>query len=275
MRVKYNAVFPKFARIARTLFLLALAALIFMMSVTGEIRGAVAGFAVMLLLFFNSFYLSLSVPEAQTRGAEILRSLRAGLHYFFCYLAVPASVLALSIESERHEAFPFAVDALIGVGVFLFCLPMAFLLREKKSGVKLLGYLAMMMLVLIAIPQYVVLRGETVGKLMARRAWTELVRGEKASATLSRFSLTVIGKTEAFASFSEPLALMFISVQKERPFCVGLPQSAERTCQETLEQLSRAHTDDTDNMDNPAATERTGQAKDKVLPDSRPVTSDP
>jgi hypothetical protein len=119
--MRRNEISLKLARIAWIVLSLVLFAFGFMGMASRIFHENVAGFAVVLLLillFFNSFYLSLSVPEAQTRGAKILRFLRAGLHHVFCYLAVPASVLVLFIESERHEAFPSAVDALIGVGVF-------------------------------------------------------------------------------------------------------------------------------------------------------------
>jgi hypothetical protein len=117
---------------------------------------------------------------------------------------------------------------------------MAFLLREKKSGVKLPGYLLMMGLIAFSVPPHVKYEMQNTGRRMAQ-AWAQqiglLAPDEKDRYPALRF--TVINEAEAIVFSDVPPATLFISARKERPSCVGQPQSVAQACQENLEYLLR------------------------------------
>jgi hypothetical protein len=191
------------------------------------------------LFFFNSLYFSASLPEEKaSRRTKILQALQTVLHRVFCYLAVPVGVLSLIIAAAHYgEAYPFVASALRGIAAFLFVLPIIFMLREtKRRGVKLTLYFCVMTLFIsILLPQYYVPTGTFMGKMMAR-GWLMYTRGSSVIAYYPGMRISIVNETEAVLFTSMPPVMLFISAQEERPYCMGYPQSAEKSCQYVLEE---------------------------------------
>ncbi|MDR3157470.1 MAG: hypothetical protein LBU11_00335 [Zoogloeaceae bacterium] len=198
---------------------------------------AIAGEAVwavlpITLLFLVSLYFPVPL-KATIRHAKALQSLRAILHHGFCHLVIPACLLVLFITIQHFEAYPAIGSLLRGFAAFLFVLPVIFILRENRRGMKLSAYFFVMFLVALVIPQFWAPTAKFTGGLMAR-AWIARLSGE--TFRYPGMKHTAVGETDGILLVSLPPTMLFISAQKE-PRCIGYPQDAAQGCQETLERL--------------------------------------
>jgi hypothetical protein len=205
--------------------------------VLGEIPD---GFAILLpLILLVCYNLWFFAPQqAQTWRARILRGMQSG----FCYLLAPIGVMVFAFNSGHYKEFPFVAAVLSGVAGFLFCLPIALILKEAMWRVQLSWYFAAAILIMVAIPQFTPMNARVAGDIMAR-AWVQAgFLGEKVHFPTLRF--TAINETDAIVSSSAPPAMLFISARPEAPYCVGWPQAAEEMCQKKIEIYVRAYTPD-------------------------------